>query len=129
MLKGLPIPTDEEANAIELLQPAILSQTAMIKFPSDFRLPSLSVFDFKRNYWVNLAQSAIPKELESQIHVISATKNSQSSTLLAQSRAPIQRANAEDHLEPLHSCHHRSSGKPKKSSYKIINSCRRQTEG
>merc|ERR1712117_80299 len=36
MLKGLPIPTDEEANAIN----AILSQTAMIKFPPDFRLPS-----------------------------------------------------------------------------------------
>ena len=48
----------------------------MIKFPSDFRPPSLSVFDFKWNYWVNLAQSAIPKELESKIHVILATKNS-----------------------------------------------------
>jgi len=52
----------------------------MIKLPSDFCLPSLSVFDFKKNYWTNLAHSAIPKELESQIHVISATK-SQSSTL------------------------------------------------
>merc|ERR1719208_674318 len=51
-------------------------ETAMIKFPSDFSLSSLSVFDFKWNYWVNLAQSAIPEELESKIHVISATKNS-----------------------------------------------------
>merc|ERR1719288_5516 len=75
MLKGPPIPTDEEANAI-------VSQTAMIKFPLIFvspPLPCLSVFDFKCNYWINLAHSAIPKELESQFHVISATKNSQSS--------------------------------------------------
>ena len=25
-------------------------------------LPCLSVFDFKQNYWINLAHSAIPKE-------------------------------------------------------------------
>ena len=56
----------------------------MIKFPSDFRLPSLSVFDIKRNYWVNLAQSAIPKELESKIHLVNP------STILAlTSNAPL----------------------------------------
>ena len=91
-------------------------------------LPCPSVFDFRQNYWINLAHSAIPKE-PSLKFMWSRPRRILSQALESTARAPIQRANAEDHLEPPQSWQRISSGKPEKSSYKIINSCRRQTEG
>merc|ERR1712109_116356 len=83
------VPTCSKAFPIRLTKKPMPSNSCnsftncndKISFRFSSPLPCLSVFDLKRNSWINLAQSAIPKELESQIHVISTTKNSQSSTL------------------------------------------------
>merc|ERR1711978_547366 len=85
------------------------------KISFGFLSPLLSVFDFKvSNYWTNLAHSAIIMSKPQRILVTNSCdighKEFTVKHFKYSPRAPIQRANAS----------------PEKSSYKIINSFRRQ---